>query len=177
MESMLSSSSPYITLVRAQDLIGFDNLLVGRLPELLIIISARMEPRLAMLNQRKVTVHAGLRTSPACSSSSLTVNGHTEIVQCITEHTLVNDQVQSLLQLPSVSLPQQRRHLLTKEDIAALLGGTTATKKFWIAEIQSALAEAALLRGTWNTREERSESANMEISFSYHRYYLVLLHQ
>ena len=50
------------------------------------------------------------------------------------------------ISLDGSQLPPQHWHLLTKEDRTALLGGTTAAKQFWIVEIQSALAEAALLQ-------------------------------
>ena len=36
MESLLTPYSPYTLIAQAQDMIGFDNLLVGRLPQALI---------------------------------------------------------------------------------------------------------------------------------------------
>ena len=170
MESMLSSSSLYLTLARAQYLIGFDKLLVGRLPKLLI---SAMEPRLAMLNQRKVTVHHWAKdlscllllfTHRQWTYRNCTVHYKPSEGKSVAEHTLVNDQVQSLLQLPSVSLPQQHQHSLTKEDRAALLGGTTAAKQFWIAEIQSALAEAAQLCRLKNVEYKRGTIRKHKLS-------------
>ena len=152
MESLVSSFSPYLSLAQAQDLIGFDNLLVGRLPKILI---SAMEPILATLNQRKVTIHRWskelsrqllLFTHRQWTYRNSTVHYKPSEGKSVAEHELVHDQVEALLHLSPVSLPPQHRYLLTKEDRPALLGGTTAAKQFWIAEIQSALAEAALLR-------------------------------
>ena len=63
----------------------------------------------------------------------------------VEEHTLIDQQVRSLQNLPISSLLRHHRHLITKEDFRKLLNGPTIAKQFWIAEVQSSLAEAALL--------------------------------
>jgi len=44
------------------------------------------------------------------------------------------------------TLLPHHRYLLNKEDFTKLLSGSTTAKQFWIAEVQSSLAEAALIR-------------------------------
>lgn len=51
MESLLPPHSPNSLIAQSQDLIGFDNLLVGRLPKVLI---ETMDPILEALNRRSV---------------------------------------------------------------------------------------------------------------------------
>eukprot|EP00956_Cyclotella_meneghiniana_P024034 scaffold47931_cov126-Cyclotella_meneghiniana.AAC.2 len=153
MEPLTPPHSPYLTLAQAQDLIGFDNLLVGRLPKLLI---TTMKPKLALLNQRKLTIdrwakdlscHLLLFTHRQWTYRNSTVHYKPSEGKTVAEHTMVLDeQVRSLLQLSPLLLPPQHSHLLTTEDRTTLLQGTTSSKQFWIADIQSALAEAALSR-------------------------------
>eukprot|EP00956_Cyclotella_meneghiniana_P025491 scaffold53356_cov47-Cyclotella_meneghiniana.AAC.4 len=107
MESLTPLHSPYLTLAQAQDLIGFDNLLVGRLPKVLINI---MSPILTMRNQRKVTIdrwakdlsrHLLLFTHRQWAYRNSTAHYKPSEGKTVAEHTMVNEQVRSLLQLPS----------------------------------------------------------------------------
>eukprot|EP00956_Cyclotella_meneghiniana_P036091 scaffold121288_cov49-Cyclotella_meneghiniana.AAC.1 len=152
MESLTPPHSPYLTLAQAQDLIDFDNLLVGRLPKALINI---MSPILTLRNQRKVTIdrwakdlsrHLLLFTHRQWTYRNSTVHYKPSEGKTVAEHTMVDEQVRSLLQLSPILLAPQHRYLLTEENRTTLLQGTTSAKQFWIAEIQSALAEGALSR-------------------------------
>eukprot|EP00956_Cyclotella_meneghiniana_P013316 scaffold19184_cov46-Cyclotella_meneghiniana.AAC.6 len=149
MESLTPLHSPYLTLAQAQDLIDFDNLLVGRLPKLLI---NTMKSKLALLNRRKLTIdcwakdlsrHLLLFTHRQWTYRNSTVHYKPSEGKTVAEHTMVDEQVRSLLQLSPIL---QHRYLLTEENRTTLLQGTTSAKQFWIADIQSALAEAALSR-------------------------------
>ena len=161
MESLTPLHSPYLTLAQAQDLIGFDNLLVGRLPKLLITI---MKSKLALLNQRSLTIdrwakdlsrHLLLFTHRQWTYRNSTVHYKPSEGKTVAEHTMVDEQVRSLLQLSPILLPPQHRYLLTEENRTTLLQGTTSAKQFWIADIQSALAEAALSRRMKRTKYKR----------------------
>ena len=161
MESLLPHNSSLITLAQAQDLIGFDNLLVGRLPKLLI---TTMEPILASLNNRKFTIHRWaqelsrqllLFTHRQWSYRNSTAHYKPSEGKTVAEHELVDEQVRSLLLLPPSSLPFQHRHLLAQDQTKSLLHGTTTAKQFWIADIHSALAEAALFRRLKRTKYKK----------------------
>ena len=147
MESLLPHHSPFLTLAQAQDLIGFDNLLVGCLPKLLI---RTMEPMLASLINRKFTIHRWaqelsrqllLFTHRQWSYRNSTAHYKPSEGKTVAEHELVDDQVKSLLLLPLSSLPPQHRHLLAQDQTKSLLRGTTTAKQFWIANVHSALAD------------------------------------
>eukprot|EP00956_Cyclotella_meneghiniana_P004596 scaffold5670_cov42-Cyclotella_meneghiniana.AAC.1 len=114
-----------------------------------------MSPILTMRNQRKVTIdrwakdlsrHLLLFTHRQWTYRNSTVHYKPSEGKTVAEHTMVDEQVRSLLQLSPILLPPQHRYLLTTENRTTLLQGTTAAKQFWIAEIQSALAEGALSR-------------------------------
>lgn len=152
MESLLPTFSPYLTLAQAQDLIGFDNILVGRLPTQLITI---MTPILASLNHRSFTCNKWAKelsrqlllfTHRQWTYRNCTVHYKPSEGKTVAEHTLVDEQVRSLRQLPPSSLLPHHRHLLTLENFTLLLQGSTTAKQFWIAEVQASLAEAALVR-------------------------------
>ena len=64
----------------------------------------------------------------------------------VAEHESIHQQLLSLLELSPSELPLRHRHLLSPEHTDQLLLGSTTNKQFWIAEVQSALAEAALVR-------------------------------
>jgi hypothetical protein len=62
----------------------------------------------------------------------------------ITQHDVINQQVRSFLQLPPSHLLPHHRHLLTR-NINKLGSSSTTAKQFWIADVQAALNEAALV--------------------------------
>ena len=152
MESLLPPHSPYSLVAQAQDLIGFDNLLVGRLPN---ILSSTMEPVLEALNRRGVSSSKWAKdlsrqlllfTHRQWTYRNTTVHYKPSEGKTVAEHEAIDQQVRSLRHLPVNTLLPHHRHLLNKEDFTKLLSGSTTAKQFWIAEVQSSLAEAALIR-------------------------------
>jgi hypothetical protein len=152
MESLVNSYSPYYSIAKIQDLIGFDNLLVGRLPKALVL---RMAPILANSGRRGLTAESWasrfsrellLFTHRQWSYRNSTVHFKPAEGKTISEHEAVTLQVQSIMSMNPRRLPRHHRHLLLKQDFARLGAGSTIHKQFWLAEVESALAEAAMTR-------------------------------
>jgi hypothetical protein len=58
--------------------------------------------------------------------------------------------------LDPLLLPRHHLHLLLQKDLHALNSGTSTSKQFWIAEVTTALAEAALMKKLRKKRYKRS---------------------
>jgi hypothetical protein len=148
------ASSSYYAITKIQDAIGFDNLIVivGRLPSVLVHF---MSPILRRLNKRgltsdlwaqKLSRELILFTHRQWSYQNSTVNYKSSKGKTVQEHDAIDSHVRSLLSLDPLLLPQHHRHLLLQKDLLALNSGTSTSKQFWIAEVTTALAEAALMK-------------------------------
>jgi hypothetical protein len=60
-------------------------------------------------------------------------------------HEAIDEQLQSLLSLTPNDILPQHRHLLTAENFTDLASGPSAEKLYWMAEVRSALDEAAIV--------------------------------
>jgi hypothetical protein len=65
----------------------------------------------------------------------------------IAEHDIIDQHVLSLMELNPNQLPLHRRNLLTATNFNKLGSSSVASKLYWIAEVQSALDEAAITAG------------------------------
>ena len=169
MTSLLHPSSVLLPIATAQDSIGYDNLIVGRLPKSLI---SHMSPILQAVNKRSVYAERWAKDF----SKALIMFTHRQWIhrnnithykpsegKTVAEHNLVDTQVQSLLSLPPTKLLPQHRYLLTTEDFSSLGASSTATKQFWIADVEAAITEAALTKHL-QKRSRRSKTANIVIT-------------
>ena len=75
----------------------------------------------------------------------------------ISEHQAIDEQMRALISLPLTALPPHHRHLLLSEDFRELGAGFSTAKLFWIADVQSALAEAAINDKLQNLRPKRTK--------------------
>eukprot|EP00956_Cyclotella_meneghiniana_P030959 scaffold79802_cov23-Cyclotella_meneghiniana.AAC.1 len=114
-----------------------------------------MEPVLEALNRRGVSSSKWAKdlsrqfllfTHRQWTYRNTTVHYKPSEGKTVAEHEAIDQQVRSLQHLPLNTLLPHHRHLLNKEDFTKLLSGTTTAKQFWVAEVQSSLAEAALMR-------------------------------
>ena len=152
MSSLVHPSSPMYCFAKCQDAIGFDNLLVGQLPRTLI---SYMTPILRKASKRGISVDLWAKnfavelllfTHRQWTYRNSVVHYKPSEGKTVSEHEMVDAHVRSLMTLSPSELPSQHRHLLTKENFQRLGAGSTTNKQFWIAEIQSALAEAAITK-------------------------------
>jgi hypothetical protein len=67
------------------------------------------------------------------------------------EHDIIDQNVLSLMELDPNQLPLHRRNLLTATNFPKLGSSSVASKLYWIAEVQSALDEAAITAGLSRT--------------------------
>ena len=151
MASIVSNQPSLHPLAEKQDIIGFDNLLVGRLPKILLDL---LQPSLRNANRRGLT--SDLWASKQFSEQLLlfthrqwTYRNHvkhfkTPDGKSPSEHATIDDHVQSLLTLSPEQLPPHHRHLLTKTNFSKLGSSPSHVKQFWISEVQSALNEDAI---------------------------------
>jgi hypothetical protein len=109
-----------------------DSLLLGRTPSILFGISSKSSGLL--------TYSLSLRPAKRLHSQSNYLSARTKIAKAVTL------QVQALMSMNPRRLPRHHRHLLLKQDFARLGSGSTIHKQFWLAEVESALAEAAIIR-------------------------------
>jgi hypothetical protein len=148
----INSHSPLHIYATDQDNLGFDNLLVGRIPISLLSLMRSHLSRLShrapsaevwshkftqelllfLFSHRQWTYRNGVKHFQP--SEGLTVQ----------EHNLIHQRVQSLFALPSSRLLPQHRHLLSPTLAHKLGSSSTTHKQFWIAEMQSALDQAAI---------------------------------
>ena len=151
MSSLTHSTSPFYEFASTQDRLGFDNLIVGRLPRPLIQV---MTPILAKLNRRglspdlwarKLSRELLLFTHKQWTYRNTVKHYKPSEGKTVAEHNHIDLQVQSLLSLSPSRLLPQHRHLLSDQTAASLATSTSTNKQFWIADLQSALDETALV--------------------------------
>jgi hypothetical protein len=150
MSSLIPLDSPLQALATNQDNLGFDNLLIGRLPKSLLTL---MKPHLTNLTYRGPTAETWSRKLSQellfFSHRQWTCRNSVKHFQpsegmTIQEHDLITQQVQSLLAIHPSELLPQHCHLLSPLCAHKLGSSSTTYKQFWLAEFQSALDEAAL---------------------------------
>jgi hypothetical protein len=163
MASLLSESSPLYAIAKIQDSIGFDNLLVGRLPTALL---THISPHLNSLNHRglsseiwakKFSTQLIVFTHKQWTHRNGVVHFKPSENMTISEHQAIDEQMRALISLPPTALPPHHRHLLLSEDFRELGAGFSTAKLFWIADVQSALAEAAINDRLQNLRPKRTK--------------------
>jgi hypothetical protein len=127
MTSLLAPDSPLYAIARIQDGIGFDNLLMGRLPRALV---QHMSPILNAKDIRGVSAKLWARKL----SRELIVFTHkqwtyrdgvvhycpSETNMTVSEHEAIDEQLQSLLSLTPNDLLPQHCHLLIAENFTAI---------------------------------------------------------
>ena len=64
----------------------------------------------------------------------------------VSEHEKIDQQVLDLMQLDPSELPLHHQHLLIRENFDKLGASSTTAKQFWIADVSSALHEAAIMK-------------------------------
>lgn len=138
-------------LAATQDSIGFDNLLIGRLPKALLPL---VQPSLQQANRRGLTPQYWAKnfsyelilfTHKQWTYRNGTVHFKPSEGKTIKEHLAIDVQVKSLLTLPPDSLLPHHRHLLSPS-YAKLLGKeSSTTKQFWMAEVQAALNKTHII--------------------------------
>jgi hypothetical protein len=126
MTSLIPNSSPQLPIAEAQDEIGFDNLLIGRLPLTLI---QHMTPILAAHQQKglsgdiwakKFAIELILFTHRQWNHRNEIVNYKPSEGKTVAEHELIDSQVSSLLSIDPDELFPHHRHLLEEEDFTKL---------------------------------------------------------
>ena len=164
MTSLLAPDSPLYAIARIQDGIGFDNLLIGRLPRALV---QHMSPILNAKDIRGVSAELWARKL----SRELIVFTHKQwtyrngvVHYCptenmtVSEHEAIDEQLQSLLSLTPNDLLPQHRHLLTAENYTDLASGPSVEKLYWMAEVRSALDEAAIVLRLQKTQPKKTKT-------------------
>jgi hypothetical protein len=150
MTSFISPHSPLQIYATDQDNLGFDNLLVGRIPISLLNL---MRPHLSRLSHRAPSAEVWSRKFTQelllFSHRQWTYRNGVKHFQpseglTVQEHDLIHQRVQSLLALSPSRLLPQHRHLLSPTLARKLGSSSTTHKQFWIAEMQSALDQAAI---------------------------------
>jgi hypothetical protein len=145
-----------------QDAIGFDNLLIGRLPSML---GDLMSPSLQRTNLRRATPDLWLRrlshelillTHKQWTYQNFTVHYKPSGNKTAAEHDIIDQNVLSLMELNPNTLPLHRRNLLTATNFNKLGSSSVASKLYWIAEVQSALDEAAITAGSSRTKNSKN---------------------
>jgi hypothetical protein len=163
MASQVSESSPLYAIAKIQDSIGFDNLLVGRLPKALL---THISPHHNSLNRRgvspeiwakKFSTQLILFTHKQWTHRNGVVHYKPSENMTVSEHQAIDDHLQALISLSPTALPPHHRHLLLNEDFRELGAGSSTAKLFWIADVQSALAEAAINDKLQNLRPKRTK--------------------
>jgi hypothetical protein len=152
MVSLTPNSSPYHEFAKAQDDIGFDNLIVGRLPTALLSV---MTPILRLINRRGTDAESWAKGL----SRELLLFTHKQWLhrnniahykpsegKTVTEHERVDEQFRSLAEMALTDLPPQHQHLLLPDTISNMTSASTTDKQFWIADITAALTETAILK-------------------------------
>lgn len=138
-------------LAAIQDAIGFDNLLVGRLPKMLLPL---VQPSLRLSNRRGLTPNYWAKnfsyqlllfTHKQWVYRNSTVHYKPSEGKTVQEHEIIDQHIQSLLQLDPESLLPHHRSLLSDKHARLLGSATSAKKQFWIAEVQAALNESAIV--------------------------------
>ena len=146
----LIRSSPYHPLATDQDLIGFDNLIVGRTPQVLL---DTMQPTLQLINRQGYTVEHWAKefAKQLLLFTHRQWTHHNNIThykpsegKTVSEHERIDEQVKDLMKLDPSELPIQHQHLLLKENFSKLGASSTTAKQFWIADVSAALHEAAI---------------------------------
>jgi hypothetical protein len=151
MSSLISPSSQYSSFADTQDCLGFDNLLVGRIPKSLVAI---MTPIIYNLKRRGVNPDLWARQL----ARELILFTHKQWIyrntvkhfkpsegKTTNEHQQIDIQVRSLLSLNPSQLLPHHRYLLTSHDYTFHCSTSSTAKQFWIADVQAALNEAALI--------------------------------
>ena len=138
-------------LATIQDSIGFDNLIIGRLPKALLPL---VKPSLQQANRRGLTPQYWAKnlsyelilfTHKQWTYRNGAVHYKPSEGKTVKEHLAIDEQVKSLLTLPHNSLLPHHRHLLSPACARQLGRGTSTTKQFWIAEVQAALNETHII--------------------------------
>jgi hypothetical protein len=151
MTSFLDRSSPYYSLAETQDRLGFDNLIVGRIPKLLvqlmtpIISNLQRQGTTPTLWARKFSRELLLFTHKQWTYRNSIKNFTPSEGKTVLEHERIDQQVQSLLQLKPSQLLPHLQHLISPKTAAYLSNTTSLNKQFWIADVESALNETALV--------------------------------
>jgi hypothetical protein len=142
--------SPLYVIARIQDGIGFDNLLVGRLPRALVnhmapILNAKdIRGVSAELWARKLSRELIIFTHKQWTYRNGVVHYTPSENMTVSEHEAIDEQLQSLLSLSPDDLLPHHRHLLTAENFTDLASGPSIEKLYWMAEVRSAVDEAAI---------------------------------
>jgi hypothetical protein len=145
-----------------QDAIGFDNFLIGRLPSLL---GDLMSTSLQRTKLRRATPDLWLRrlshelillTHKQWTYRNFTVHYKPSGNKTAAEHDIIDQNVLSLMELDPNQLPIHRRNLLTATNFTKLGSSSVASKLYWIAEVQSALDEAAITAGLSRTKHSKN---------------------
>ena len=138
-------------LATIQDSIGFDNLIIGRLPKALLPL---VQPSLQQANRRGLTPQYWAKnfsyelilfTHKQWTYRNGTVHFKPSEGKTVKEHLAIDEQVKSLLTLPHHSLLPHHRHLLSPACAKQLGRGTSTSKQFWMAEVQAALNETHII--------------------------------
>lgn len=138
-------------LAAKQDAIGFDNLIIGRLPKALLPL---VKPSLQQANRRGLTPQYWAKnlayelilfTHKQWTYRNGTVHYKPSEGKTVKEHQTIDEHVKSLLTLPHDSLLPHHRHLLSPACARQLGRGTSTAKQFWIAEVQAALNETHII--------------------------------
>ena len=138
-------------LAAKQDAIGFDNLIIGRLPKALLPL---VKPSLQQANRRGLTPQYWAKnlayelilfTHKQWTYRNGTVHYKPSEGKTVKEHQTIDEHVKSLLTLPHDSLLPHHRHLLSPACARQLCRGTSTAKQFWIAEVQAALNETHII--------------------------------
>jgi hypothetical protein len=156
--------SPLLAIAKIQDGIGFDNLLVGRLP---IALVNHMSPILNAKNVKGVSPELWARKF----SRELIVFTHKQWTyrngvvhytpsenMTVSEHEAIDEQLQSLLSLSPDDLLPHHRHLLTAEHFTDLASGPSIEKLYWMADVRSALDEAAIVVRLQKSRPKKTKT-------------------
>ena len=141
---------PLCVIARIQDGIGFDNLLVVRLPRALVnhmapILNAKdIRGVSAELWARKLSRELIIFTHKQWTYRNGVVHYTPSENMTVSEHEAIDEQLQSLLSLSPDDLLPHHRHLLTAENFTDLASGPSIEKLYWMAEVRSAVDEAAI---------------------------------
>jgi hypothetical protein len=80
----------------------------------------------------------------------------------VSKHEAIDEQLQSLLCLSPSDLLPHHRHLLTAENFTDLAAGTSVEKLYWMAEVRSALDEAAIVVRLQRTKPKKTKTSTTD---------------
>jgi hypothetical protein len=151
-------------LAAIQDSIGFDkNLIIGRLSKALLPL---VQPSLQKANQRGLTPQFWAKnlsyelilfTHKQWTYRNGTVHYKPSEGKTVKENLAIDEQVKSLLTLPTNSLLPHHWHLLSPAYARKLGKDTSTAKQFWIAEVQAALNETSITHSLKNCTAQKEK--------------------